>query len=675
MKKLRLVFGVFGSKPVGTDPVQLETVYQKTYKPFLTVLYDFPKVRSCLHFSGQLYDWFEDEHPEILMLISEMVKRKQLEIIGGGYYEPIFPLIPAKDRVGQIELLTTYIRKRFGKRPRGCWIPERVWEPSLASVFSSSGMEYIFLDDRHFLSAGLRGEKIYHPCITEDQGKMVKVLPLTSRLNRMIPFSRPEEVYGKIGEIAASGNHEVASIMIDADMLGYVPGTEDTCAPGGWLSRFLRLMDENRNIAVPVLPGDFIKSLDSVDKVYFPCTSYEEMMQWPLPPEQQMDLESIKSRADSETGSIYVNGGYFRQFLTRYPESNFLYARMMHTHVLINQVQRDRSRKKSAREESWRGQSNAAYWHGRYNGVYDHHLRKAAYRSFINAEKTTRERGIFTTAINSVDIDFDGSEEFIYQGQNINAYVHRNGGMLFELDYLVSAWNYLDTMARHRERYHDAEDEAKGFDTYPRRAFMDHILSEDVTMEQFRTMKYREEADFLTSRYDLVEMDREHKKLTLMNKKCLREDEKDSLLTIRKEYNFSKNSVEVSYTLENSSKTAMKFVFGSEINISLYGNLNNQAAMMLGDKGPAGESSLISGIERGGVKEITILDTCNQALISCSTDNRWSLWSFPVETVAAGLKGKRSMYQSTVIMLKRKVSLEAGEAWNGLISLKIEKSR
>ncbi len=673
MKKLRLVFGVFGSKPVGTDPGQLESVYQKTYKPFLTVLYNFPKLRCCLHFSGQLYDWFEEEHPEILMVVSEMVKRKQLEVVGGGYYEPIFPLIPAQDRVGQIELLTTYIRKRFGKRPRGCWIPERVWEPSLASVFNSSGMDYIFLDDRHFMSAGLRGEKMYRPCITEDQGKTVKVLPLTSRVCRMIPFAKPEEVYGKIGEIAASGDHEVVSIMIDADMLGYYPGTEGVCNPGGWMERFLTLIDENRNIAIPVLPGQFIRSLDSVEKVYFPCTSYEEMMQWPLPPDQQMDLETVRNSTDSESESIYVNGGYFRQFLTRYPESNFLYARMLHTYLLVNQVQRDRSRKKTAREESWRGQCNAPYWHGRYNGVYDNHLRKAAFRSFINAEKTTRERGIFTTAINPVDIDFDGADEYIYQGQNINAYVHRRGGMLFELDYLVSGWNYLDTMARHRERYHDDADIALGIDTYPRRAFLDHVFSEEVSLDQFRRMQYAEMADFINSRYELVELDREHKRLHLRSSLPVKVDGKENSLCIKKGYSFTKNSVQVDYILENKSESVMSFVFAPEVNISLYGNSFEHAQMFLGDKGEADKNALTKGMSRGGIKEVSIADNMNRAMVSLSLDTRWSLWSFPVETVTSGFRGKSTIYQSTALLVKQKISLEAHETWKASLVLKIEK--
>jgi 4-alpha-glucanotransferase len=673
MKKLRLVFGVFGSKPVGTDPEQLEAVYQKTYKPFLARLYEYPKIRSCIHFSGQLYEWFEEAHPEILMVIGEMVKRKQLEVIGGGYYEPIFPLIPSKDRVGQIELLTTYIRKQFGKRPRGSWIPERVWEPSLASVFSGAGMEYIFLDDRHFLSAGLRGDKLYRPCITEDQGKMVTVLPLTSRLNRGIPFARPEEVYGKIGEIAASGDHEVVSIMIDADMLGYVPGTEGVCLAGGWMDRFLTLIDENRNIAIPVLPGQFVKTLDSLEKVYFPCTAYEEMMQWPLSPEQQIDLESLKSRTENEERSAYVNGGYFRQFLTRYPESNYLYARMMHTYVLVNQVQRDRSRKKNAREESWRGQCNAPYWHGRYNGVYDNHLRKAAYRSLITAEKITRERGIFTTAINAVDIDFDGADEFIYQGQNINAYVHRNGGMLFELDYLVTAWNYLDTMSRHKERYHDSEDILSGIDRYPRRAFMDHFFDAQMNFSALKRCDYQAFMDFTKERYQLQELDREHKKLILTCRQSVKREGGDYDLFLKKQYSFSKNSVVVEYLFENRGETAISTIFSPEINVSLYSNKGQDAEIILGDKGKADEKALLEGMERGGVKDFTIYDLKNNSAITVTLDGRYTLWSFPVYTIAAGLRGKRPVYQSNAFFPRKKVELGSGESMKTVIQLKVEK--
>jgi alpha-amylase len=109
------------------------------------------------------------------------------------------------------------------------------------------------------------------------------------------------------------------------------------------------------------------------------------------------------------------------------------------------------------------------------------------------------------------------------------------------------------------------------------------------------------------------------------------------------------------------------------VNISLYGNTIEDAQMFLGDKGEADKAALTKGINRGGIKEVSIADNRNRALVSLSLDKRWSLWSFPVETVTSGFRGKSIIYQSTALLVRQNISLEAHETWKGSLVLKIEK--
>ncbi|MFW6364249.1 MAG: 4-alpha-glucanotransferase, partial [Spirochaeta sp.] len=158
--KNKLIFGTYNSLPVGTPESVLEEYYQSSYKPFLQHLYTHPQVQAAVYYCGTLLDWLSSHHSEFLDVLSEMVGRRQIEVIGGGFYEPILSMIPRQDRVGQIELMTTMLRKQFGRRPRGCWIPEMVWEPGLTSSLCSSGMEYTFLEESQFMRAGLRGDQL-----------------------------------------------------------------------------------------------------------------------------------------------------------------------------------------------------------------------------------------------------------------------------------------------------------------------------------------------------------------------------------------------------------------------------------------------------------------------------------------------------------------------------------
>lgn len=122
--------------------IDIEKTYQNTYKKLLTFLYANPRFHFTFYFYGPYLEWLNKNHKEAVDILSELSNRKQVEFLTGAYYEPLLPLILPADRVGQIELLTTNLRKYFGKKPRGTFIPYSVWEPSLISSFKTSSPHY-----------------------------------------------------------------------------------------------------------------------------------------------------------------------------------------------------------------------------------------------------------------------------------------------------------------------------------------------------------------------------------------------------------------------------------------------------------------------------------------------------------------------------------------------------
>ena len=159
--KLFLVLGSHAHVPSGASESEFEHIYENKMRPFVSSLYRYSNIQAVLHYSGVLLYWVERTHPEFFMLIEDMVSRKQAEILGGGFYEPMLPLIPLQDRIGQIELLTTYLRKHFGKRPLGCWIPDMAWEQHLTAALAACDMSYTFLSQDQFIKAGLSGGELF----------------------------------------------------------------------------------------------------------------------------------------------------------------------------------------------------------------------------------------------------------------------------------------------------------------------------------------------------------------------------------------------------------------------------------------------------------------------------------------------------------------------------------
>ena len=107
-----------------------------------------------MHYSGPLRDWLKANKPEFLRRVRTLVGRKQIEIMTGGYYEPVLAALPDADKLGQIAKLTEAIQSDFAAKPVGAWLAERVWEPLLANPFHEAGVEYTVVDDTHFKYVG-----------------------------------------------------------------------------------------------------------------------------------------------------------------------------------------------------------------------------------------------------------------------------------------------------------------------------------------------------------------------------------------------------------------------------------------------------------------------------------------------------------------------------------------
>ena len=86
-------------QPLGNFSWVIEHAYEKAYLPLLKTIKKFPKLKLCLHFSGPLLNYLFKNHPDYLEEISNLVNHNQIEIIGGGFFEPIFAIIPKMDQI------------------------------------------------------------------------------------------------------------------------------------------------------------------------------------------------------------------------------------------------------------------------------------------------------------------------------------------------------------------------------------------------------------------------------------------------------------------------------------------------------------------------------------------------------------------------------------------------
>ena len=232
---LRFVFALHNHQPIGNFDYVFENTYRESYRPFLELLEQFPEVPLSLHTSGPLMEWLVEHKPDYVERLRRLVRRGQVEILGGGFYEPILPMIPPGDRVGQIATYKTYLESLFQTRVRGMWVPERVWEQNLVADIATAGIEYTVLDDHHFKQAGLEDGQLFGYHLSEDDGRLIRIFPCSERMRYLVPYRHPDETLAYFGEVA--GQHPDATIVFadDGEKFGSWPEMYRHCYEHGWL--------------------------------------------------------------------------------------------------------------------------------------------------------------------------------------------------------------------------------------------------------------------------------------------------------------------------------------------------------------------------------------------------------------------------------------------------------
>lgn len=451
-----LLMAIHCHQPVGNFDFVFEQAFRQSYQPFLDTLERHPGVRLALHYSGSLLDWLMTNQPKFLQRLRRLVRAGQVEMLASGYYEPILPLIPESDRQGQIALMQRTLRRHIGTTASGVWLAERVWEPELPVTLETAGIRYTMLDTNQFRAAkdllpaasqyqDQDGWDVLGCYVTEYGGSSVTLFPASKRLRYWMPFQPVDRTISFLKRLARDEPVAV-TFADDGEKFGLWPKTYEWVYEQGWLEQFFSAVERERSWLKTATFSEYLKGVTPNGRVYLPCGSYDEMLEW--------------------------SGGYFRNFFVKYPEANAMYHRMLQVSKLVNAGARDggwgkRGRGKrpltphlspllrKAQRELYKGQCNCAYWHGVFGGLYLSHLRRAVYHHLLTAEQLADRLNGGTPVQILRDVDGDGRDEIVLRSEQLGVVVDPSeNGTISEVDDHRHAVNLLDTMARHREPYH-----------------------------------------------------------------------------------------------------------------------------------------------------------------------------------------------------------------------------
>ena len=503
---MKLIIAAHCHQPVGNFDEVTNAACDLAYLPFLEVLANHPDTRINLHYSGSLLEWLEANRTDVLEALA--ARAEQIEWMGGAFYDPILPMIPAADGLAQISHLTEFVKDRFDQTPRGIWLAERVWDPSLPALLRRAGMEYTLLDDFAFLLAGYPPDDLVDSFITDHLGSAVTIFPIAQDLRYAIPGEEPEEVMALLRSRHDLDPRALAVIADDGEKFGLWPGnSERVYAPGNWLHEFLTLVEGADWLETTTFER-YLDDHPSGRRVAIPPASYREMSEWSLPPGT-----ARLSEPDSEGGhdgegegtEALSRGGWWPNFLIHYPEAATLYRKMLRisSHIAASKGAPE------AHAELLKAQGNDPYWHGVFGGLYFPHLRAAANRHLINAQTLIdagHHRGRGWSYVRQLDWDADNRKEIEVELPDQSWVLDpAEGGCLLYYDDKPARWAISDVVARRYEPYHAELPERQVYDRGTRRWLIDHLLPVTATVGAFDGATYEELLPLPATAYDIEE--------------------------------------------------------------------------------------------------------------------------------------------------------------------------
>ncbi|HPG38577.1 MAG TPA: DUF1926 domain-containing protein [bacterium] len=715
MVKINLVLGTHNHQPIGNFDFVFEQAFQQSYLPFLNVLQQHPRIRIAQHYSGILFEWLTKNHPELIKQLQKLVRSGQVEMMTGGYYEPILTSIPERDIIGQIKKLSQYVMKKTGVEPTGLWLTERVWEPYLAGPIAKAGVKYTVMDDSHFKSAGLQDQNLFGYYITEHEGEILKIFPISERMRYLIPFQPPEKTIEFLRSLATEEGDRLVVFADDGEKFGVWPGTFVQCYERKWLDRLFTLIEENLDWINLLTFSEATRQLKPAGTIYLPTASYREMMEWAMPVNAIKDYEHFfqwcKDNHVSDANLNFIKGGFWRNFLAKYTEANNLQKRMQLGSNRLNRLAGSNHDLETARDLVYAGQCNCPYWHGVFGGLYLPHLRYAIYSNLIQADvemdKIEFREQQKTGWVNSEITDFnaDGYDEVVVQTDRMNLFFSpKNGGCLTELDFKPKSINLVDTMTRRPEAYHQklfeldkpshpassddsvasihdivltkepGLDKYLNYDWYPRASMLDHFLRPDSTLESVSQAKYGEQSDFVNQPFEvsIAKKANDHELVLERNGHVWVEGEFVPV-NIKKKVQVKARSdyYMVKYIVTNNHTRAISVWFGVEFATSLLaGNAPDRNYIVPGQTLQDSKLASIGAVDN--IKKIQLRDDWLGLQISFETSREAAFWRYPIETISMSEAGFERVYQCSIVMPNWKITLEPGEQWNVTIKQGIE---
>ena len=271
--------------------------------------------RFHVGFSGILLEQFKDRRMielykrfvDIPRMIESYSKAKNIEIIGMGYYHPIFPLIPKEDWPEQLRRGRAIIKEMFGREPRGFWPSEMAFCMEMIPALREAGYEYVVVDHVHIQSlADRKMADCFQPYRARHEGSEIAVIPRNRDISNaqesgMDPRWLLHEVHHKVSSFPNADTTRLVTTWSDGENGGWFRQTDEAAGFfGHFFSPFMEKVRSGETEIRPVTISDFLSKHPPRDEAFVQTgawnvasTSGYDFTQWAGTLSQKKAVEAL----------------------------------------------------------------------------------------------------------------------------------------------------------------------------------------------------------------------------------------------------------------------------------------------------------------------------------------------------------------------------------------------
>ncbi len=256
---------------------------------------------------------------------SDLYKRLQsetasgtLEWLGGGYYDPVFPFLPASLQKMQINKLLHLLETNLSVRPRGFFPSAFIWENSMVGMLADNHFEYTILKDYQLKDCLWKyTDKDGFFCV-EDRGRLVRIMQAK---DAVMPLFAQGDIQGLVDYFSKACNAsepemedlEEKLILIDLPFFGLKRGSYDD----DWIGHLQKCLLSLKEAGLPIEIDTLANIIDSSYSKGGICV-----------PETVGRSLGLESHLHSS-----------RELMVLQPEVNYIHKKMMHLHKRISRLE------------------------------------------------------------------------------------------------------------------------------------------------------------------------------------------------------------------------------------------------------------------------------------------------------------------------------------------------